>query len=124
MLQNLLHLLLCHGCPLLGAATRMHMSVQGFGRSMRSAHWVGAGHSPPGTQACTWRPALLSSCAGRRGKLCLVLDLDHTLLNSARFSEVDPALAQRLEQRCASEAEALPEADRLLFRMDDIKVFC
>lgn len=31
------------------------------------------------------------------GKLCLVLDLDHTLVNSARWGEVDPEDSNRLE---------------------------
>ncbi|CAM6083422.1 unnamed protein product [Calypogeia fissa] len=37
------------------------------------------------------------------GKLCLVLDLDHTLLNSAKFSEIEPEWDQRL--RAAETAE-------------------
>ncbi|XP_024357659.1 uncharacterized protein [Physcomitrium patens] len=32
------------------------------------------------------------------GKLCLVLDLDHTLLNSAKFSEIEPEFEARLRQ--------------------------
>ncbi|XP_024362469.1 uncharacterized protein [Physcomitrium patens] len=32
------------------------------------------------------------------GKLCLVLDLDHTLLNSAKFSEIEPEWEARLRQ--------------------------
>jgi hypothetical protein len=52
----------------------------------------------------------------------LVLDLDHTLLNSATFAEVGPALHEQLEARAASEAATLPEDKRLLFRMDAIKV--
>ena len=43
--------------------------------------------SPPSTLAppdCPPHPS-------RQGKLCLVLDLDHTLLNSATFSEVGRA---------------------------------
>ncbi len=36
--------------------------------------------------------------ARRRGKLCLVLDLDHTVVNSAKFSEVtEPELAASLQ---------------------------
>ncbi|BBN00507.1 RNA polymerase II C-terminal domain phosphatase-like 3/4 [Marchantia polymorpha subsp. ruderalis] len=37
------------------------------------------------------------------GKLCLVLDLDHTLLNSAKFSEIEPEWEHRL--RIAEAAE-------------------
>jgi RNA polymerase II C-terminal domain phosphatase-like 3/4 len=59
---------------------------------------------------------------GRRGKLCLVLDLDHTLLNSATFAEVGPALHEALDARAASEAATLPPDQRLLFRLDAIKV--
>jgi hypothetical protein len=58
----------------------------------------------------------------RQGKLCLVLDLDHTLLNSATFGEVGPVLHQTLELRATTEAETLPQHERLLFRMDGIKV--
>lgn len=58
----------------------------------------------------------------RRGKLCLVLDLDHTLLNSATFAEVGPALHEALDVRAASEAAMLPPDQRLLFRLDAIKV--
>lgn len=51
-----------------------------------------------------------------------MLDLDHTLLNSARYAEVHPALHAQLEQRCAWEAKALPEQERLLFPLEEIKV--
>lgn len=64
-------------------------------------------------------PALRPS---RHGKLCLVLDLDHTLLNSATFSEVGPSVHASLEAQAAHEAAKLPENQRLLFRMDAIKV--
>jgi hypothetical protein len=60
---------------------------------------------------------------GRRGKLCLVLDLDHTLLNSATFAEVGPALHEALDARAASEAATLPPDQRLLFRLDAIKMW-
>lgn len=58
-----------------------------------------------------------------RGKLCLVLDLDHTLLNSATFAEVGPTLHDSLKARAASEAATLPEDQRLLFRIDGIKMW-
>ena len=58
----------------------------------------------------------------RRGKLWLVLDLDHTLLNSATFAEVGPELGHRLAQQSAAEATSRPPDQRLLFQMDDIKV--
>ena len=65
----------------------------------------------------------MHAAAHRKGKLCLVLDLDHTLLNSARYAEVGPELNDRLERRCAAEEQAgIPEMDRLLFRLDEIKV--
>lgn len=57
------------------------------------------------------------------GKLCLVLDLDHTLLNSATFSEVGPSVHASLEAQAAHEAAKLPENQRLLFRMDAIKMW-
>jgi hypothetical protein len=59
---------------------------------------------------------------GRQGMLCLVLDLDHTLLNSATFAEVGTALHEALEARAANEAATLPPEQRLLHRMDNIKV--
>lgn len=65
------------------------------------------------------RPPLHPS---RHGKLCLVLDLDHTLLNSATFSEVGPVVHAALEAQAAREAATLPADQRLLFRMDAIKV--
>lgn len=58
----------------------------------------------------------------RQGRLCLVLDLDHTLLNSATFTEVGPVLGELLESRAAAEAANLAPDRRLLFRMDAIKV--
>lgn len=36
-------------------------------------------------------------------RLCLVLDLDHTLVNSAKFSEVDADWEYRLEQLAAEQ---------------------
>ncbi|KAL4419249.1 hypothetical protein ABPG77_001187 [Micractinium sp. CCAP 211/92] len=57
------------------------------------------------------------------GKLCLVLDLDHTLLNSATFSEVGPVVHAALEAQAAREAATLPADQRLLFRMDAIKMW-
>ena len=74
----------------------------------------------PRSACCAPPPACCPP--GRQGKLCLVLDLDHTLLNSATFAEVGPALHEQLETRAASEAATLPEDKRLLFRMDAIKV--
>ena len=63
---------------------------------------------------------------GRQGKLCLVLDLDHTLLNSATFAEVAAGAAggvvNLLESRAAAEAANLPPEQRQLFRIDAIKV--
>lgn len=60
----------------------------------------------------------------QRGKLCLVLDLDHTLLNSARFQEVDN-FEESLQQRLAAEHRQLATADSNaapmrgeLFRLD------
>ena len=52
-------------------------------------------------------------------KLCLVLDLDHTLLNSARFSEVDPEAEATLHQRLATESSQQPDQQRReLFKLD------
>ncbi|GAB2280761.1 hypothetical protein Dimus_015387 [Dionaea muscipula] len=46
-------------------------------------------------------------------KLCLVLDLDHTLLNSAKFSEVDPVHDEILRKKEEQDREKL---QRHLFR--------
>ncbi len=52
-------------------------------------------------------------------RLVLVLDLDHTLLNSVPFSAVDEATAARLRALEAAEAAG---GERLLFRLDAIQV--
>lgn len=67
------------------------------------------------------QPHIPLSALHRRGKLCLVLDLDHTLLNSARYAEVDPELQRELERRIEQEA-LLPAEERLLFKVEEIKV--
>lgn len=59
----------------------------------------------------------------RQHKLCLVLDLDHTLINSARFSEVDPEHEAMLRSHQANEALRLPEDRRELFRLDRIQMW-
>ncbi|XP_078447233.1 C-terminal domain phosphatase-like 3 [Wolffia australiana] len=46
-------------------------------------------------------------------KLCLVLDLDHTLLNSAKFSEVDPVHEEMLRRKEEQDRE---KPQRSLFR--------
>lgn len=85
--------------------------------------------------SCTWHRDCIAYMAShahpsprrllrpsRQGKLCLVLDLDHTLLNSATFSEVGPAVHAALEAQAAHEVATLPAGQRLLFRLDAIKV--
>lgn len=42
----------------------------------------------------------------RKRKLCLVLDLDHTLVNSSKYNEVEPELAARLQEQLSAEAMA------------------
>lgn len=50
-----------------------------------------------------------------------MLDLDHTLVNSAKFSEViEPALAQTLQRRVEEEGAALAAEQRLLFALPQI----
>ncbi len=57
----------------------------------------------------------------RKRKLCLVLDLDHTLVNSTKFNEVEPRLAERLQEQLTSEAAAgLEASQRGLHAMDRI----
>ena len=43
----------------------------------------------------------------RQKKLCLVLDLDHTLINSAHFPEVDAPTLAALQERLAAEASSV-----------------
>lgn len=52
-----------------------------------------------------------------------MLDLDHTLINSARFSEVDPEHEAMLRSHQANEALRLPEERRELFRLDRIQMW-
>lgn len=56
-------------------------------------------------------------------KLCLVLDLDHTLLSTATFHELDPETEALLHERMALElaAAAMPQAhhERHIFRLED-----
>jgi hypothetical protein len=56
------------------------------------------------------------------GKLVLVLDLDHTLLHSAMYAELEQAVGETLEARAATEAAA-PLARRSLFRVDSHQVY-
>ncbi|KAK9832338.1 hypothetical protein WJX74_007130 [Apatococcus lobatus] len=42
----------------------------------------------------------------QKRKLCLVLDLDHTLVNSSKYNEVEPELAARLQEQLNAEAMA------------------
>ncbi|KAK9805165.1 hypothetical protein WJX72_003091 [[Myrmecia] bisecta] len=59
----------------------------------------------------------------REKRLCLVLDLDHTLVNSAKFSEIAPELEVRLLARLdADKASLAPEA-RELFRIQRIQMW-
>lgn len=52
----------------------------------------------------------------RTGKLCLVLDLDHILLNSCKFNEVSEDDSRQLEAMLADET-CLPESCRELYKM-------
>lgn len=59
-------------------------------------------------------------------KLCLVLDLDHTLLNSVKFTEVDEPIRIKLEHRSALEIQQFmpdhPE-HRQLFRLPRVNMW-
>ena len=61
-------------------------------------------------------PTLLKSICRQR-RLCLVLDLDHTLVNSAKFEEVGAELAALLETLSAKDAARLPARERQLHRL-------
>jgi len=57
------------------------------------------------------------------GKLCLVLDLDHTLLHSVMFSELEPSVNAWLEGRAEADA-ALPQQEkRMLFRISGMQMY-
>ena len=62
------------------------------------------------------------SCCCRQGKLCLVLDLDHTLINSARFSEVDPEHDALLRHHMGGEANR-PADEKQIFRVERIQMW-
>ena len=64
----------------------------------------------------------LCMCTLRQSKLCLILDLDHTLVNSARFAEVDAPTAALLEQQEREQARQPPE-QRLLHRLLHINMW-
>ncbi|GMH45502.1 hypothetical protein BSKO_13459 [Bryopsis sp. KO-2023] len=57
-----------------------------------------------------------------KGKLCLVLDLDHTLLNSCKFDELGEEDTMRLEAMLREENRK-PEHSRELFRMATFKTW-
>ena len=67
--------------------------------------------------------AILVLLCSRQRKLCLVLDLDHTLINSARFIEVEPEHEAQLRSHLANDALRLPEEERQLFRLERIQMW-
>ena len=67
--------------------------------------------------------AILVLLCSRQRKLCLVLDLDHTLINSARFTEVEPEHEAQLRSHLANDALRLPEEERQLFRLERIQMW-
>ena len=69
-----------------------------LGRTSMS-EWIIAPESEEAqAEAVLLDPTRLWRTRCRRGKLCLVLDLDHTVVNSAKFSEVtEPELAASLQ---------------------------
>ncbi|KAL0023785.1 hypothetical protein WJX77_004859 [Trebouxia sp. C0004] len=77
----------------------------------------------PGTQAGVEVLADDVKSLLRQRKLCLVLDLDHTLINSARFSEVEPEHEALLRSHLANDAVRLPEEKRELFRLERIQMW-
>jgi TFIIF-interacting CTD phosphatase-like protein len=62
----------------------------------------------------------LYSC--REGRLCLVLDLDHTLVNSSKFSECDEAAVGMMSRVMAAEA-SMPANQRSLYKLDQIQMY-
>ena len=52
-----------------------------------------------------------------------MLDLDHTLINSARFSEVEPEHEAMLRSHLANDTLRLPENKRELFRLERIQMW-
>ena len=76
-------------------------------------------HNPPLHASDT---PMLAFLTHRESKLCLVLDLDHTLVNSARFSEVSEPMLALIEQQLA-EQERLPPEQRLLHCLPHISMW-
>jgi hypothetical protein len=58
----------------------------------------------------------------RDGKLCLVLDLDYTLLNSARWGEIDQQYATKLEDNLERE-EGVDFRERQLHSLESIQMW-
>lgn len=58
----------------------------------------------------------------RQGKLCLVLDLDHTLVNSVMFYEVGHALHNWLDRKVFEESQLLVQ-NRTIFRIDELNIW-
>lgn len=54
--------------------------------------------------------------------MCLVLDLDHTLINSAKFIECDEAALSMINRVMAAEA-SLPSSQRTLYKLDQIQMY-
>ena len=80
-----------------------------------STQWGSEYHKHPGFEHSF-------PCRCRGGKLCLVLDLDHTLLNSARWGEVAPGDADVLEQHLAREGE-VPYEERSLHSLQALQMW-
>jgi hypothetical protein len=79
--------------------------------------------SPPSLQLEAELATLLQTDARdllKQGKLCLVLDLDHTLLNSARFSELSSSTELSLQNRLAHETQSIPAGQRELYRLPKV----
>ena len=58
----------------------------------------------------------------RQHKLCLVLDLDHTLINSAHTPDIEPSTLAALQERLRAEA-AQPEAARTLYHLPAVAMW-
>ncbi|KAH7618016.1 putative RNA polymerase II C-terminal domain phosphatase-like 3 [Nannochloris sp. 'desiccata'] len=67
-------------------------------------------------QSTSWHNPVVDNLISA-GKLCLVLDLDHTLLHSVMFSELEPSVDAWLQGRAEADAALPHQENRMLFRI-------
>ncbi|KAG7672111.1 hypothetical protein KSW81_004994 [Nannochloris sp. 'desiccata'] len=73
-------------------------------------------------QSTSWHNPVVDNLISA-GKLCLVLDLDHTLLHSVMFSELEPSVDAWLQGRAEADAALPHQENRMLFRISGMQMF-